>query len=190
MPGILRVDQANVDYIYAKTAGGTTYIPGHVVQVVHTYLTATSAISMTAGAAVTTDISGLSASITPKSTSSKIYMTVRWFGEFGSGDGAYNAMFGVKRNGSAIGLVTNTYGFTAAAQSYTYTDASSTPEMLFMDYYDSPASVSSLTYQVYVGFLSSSQTLYTNRTVSDSGGGASTGYERGTSSITLMEIAQ
>lgn len=187
----LRVDNLNsrTGTTINVPAGTHFYAPGHVVQVVHTYLTATSAISMTAGAAVTTDISGLSASITPKSTSSKIYMTVRWFGEFGAADGAYNAMFGVKRNGSAIGLVTNTYGFTTAAQSYTYTDASSTPEMLFMDYYDSPGSTSALTYQVYVGFLSSSQTLYTNRTVSDSGGGASTGYERGTSSITLFEIA-
>lgn len=34
MAGILRVDQANVDYIYAKTAGGKVYIPGHVLQVV------------------------------------------------------------------------------------------------------------------------------------------------------------
>ena len=30
MAGILRVDQANVDYIYAKTAGGKTYIPGQI----------------------------------------------------------------------------------------------------------------------------------------------------------------
>lgn len=170
-------------------SGTSMYLPGHIVQVINTHLTTTSTVSMSAGASATTDITGLSATITPKSTSSKIYMTVRWFGEFGTTDGAYNAMFGIKRNGSPLGLVTNTFGFTTAAQSYTYTDASSTPEMLFMDYYDSPASVSALTYQVYVGFLSSSQTLYTNRTVSDSGSGASTGYERGTSSITLFEIA-
>lgn len=34
MAGILRVDQANVDYVYAKTTGGKVYIPGHVIQVV------------------------------------------------------------------------------------------------------------------------------------------------------------
>jgi hypothetical protein len=33
MAGILRVDQANVDYIYAKTTGGSVYIPGHILQV-------------------------------------------------------------------------------------------------------------------------------------------------------------
>ncbi len=185
-----------VDNIDARTgttitvpSATTMYLPGHIIQVVNTHLTTTLTTSLTAGAALTHDISGLSASITPKSVNSKIYITARWFGEFGAADGAYNAMFGIKRNGTAIGLVTNTYGLTTATQSYTYTDASSTPEAMFMDLYDSPATTSSLTYQVYVGFLSSSQTLYTNRTVSDSGGGASTGYERGTSSITLFEIA-
>ena len=33
MAGILRVDQANVDFIYAKTSGGSVYIPGHIIQV-------------------------------------------------------------------------------------------------------------------------------------------------------------
>lgn len=36
MPGILRVDQANVDYIYAKTAGGGVYVSGHVLQMKNT----------------------------------------------------------------------------------------------------------------------------------------------------------
>lgn len=187
----LRVDNINArtGTTISAPSGTTVYLPGHVIQVINTYLTTTSSISVSAGVSSTFDITGLSASITPKSISSKIYMTVRWFGEFGSTDGAYNAMFGIKRNGSAIGLVTNTFGLTAAAQSYTFNDAASTPEMLFMDYYDSPSSTSTLTYQVYVGFLSANQILYTNRTALDTGGGATIGYERGTSSITLFEIA-
>ena len=189
MAGILRVDQANVDYIYAKTAGGTTYIPGHIIQVVNTYLNSPQSQSVSGSWTTYNDISGFAATITPKSTSSKIYATVRWFGEFGSTDGGYNAMFGLKRNTSVIGLgsVANLYGLHTSALSYTYSDNDSTPDVCFFDYYDSPASTSSLTYQVYI-CLSSSQTLYTNRVVSSSSA-SSPSYERGTSSITLFEIA-
>ena len=67
MAGILRVDQANVDYIYAKTVGVKTYIPGHVIQVVHgedsTTYTTTSTSSWT---------TICSAIITPTNVNSKI----------------------------------------------------------------------------------------------------------------------
>jgi hypothetical protein len=186
----LRVDNitGRTGSIINVPTGTTMYAPGSIVQVVNTYVTATSVLSVTTGVTVTNDIPGIAATITPKSINSKIYITARWFGEFSS-DGSYNGIFGLKRNTVPIGLVTNTYGISSAVQTYTYSDYASTPETLFLDCYDSPASISSLTYQLYLGFLSSSQTVYTNRTVSDSGGGGSLGYERGTSSITLFEIA-
>ena len=189
MAGILRVDQANVDVIYAKTAGGITYIPGHIIQVVNTYLNTPFSQSVSGSFATYNDISGLAATITPKSINSKIYITVRWFGEYSSTDQAYNSMFGLKRNSSVIGLtgVANLYGLHQPSISYTFTDVDSTPENCFFDYYDSPASISTLTYQVYI-CVQTSQTLYTNRVVGASSASSPT-YERGTSSITLMEIA-
>lgn len=67
MAGILRVDQANVDYIYAKTAGSRTYMPGHVIQVVHAE---DSTMYTTTSTSTWTTI--CSATITPTSSSSKI----------------------------------------------------------------------------------------------------------------------
>ena len=61
MAGILRVDQANVDYIYSKTSGGTTYIPGHIIQVVNTYYTTPTSVSMTGTTTNYTDIPGITA---------------------------------------------------------------------------------------------------------------------------------
>ena len=64
-------------------------------------------------------------------------------------------------------------------------DADSTPEGTFFDCYDSPASTSAQTYQVYIN-TNNAMTLYTNRCVNSSTG---SDYERGTSSVTLFEIA-
>ena len=77
MAGILRVDQANVDYIYAKTAGGATYIPGHIIQVQHT--TVNTQLSGTLGAstdpAYNSGYSYVTMSFTPKSALSKLWIT-------------------------------------------------------------------------------------------------------------------
>lgn len=187
----LRVDNLNArtGTTISVPSGTTMYLPGHVVQVVNTYLTTTSVMTMTTGYNVYNDISGLSASITPKSVNSKIYITARWFGEFSPQTSTFNTMFNIKRNGNLIGqpaaFGTAPLGIMMAAISYYVNDAASTPEMVFFDYYDSPASTSSLTYQISANGTDAT-TLYTNRTVTDTGG---PGYERGTSSITLFEIA-
>jgi hypothetical protein len=189
MPGILRVDQANVDFIYAKTTGGTVYVPGHIIQVVNTYYKTPTSFSVPTSSSTYTDVPGIVATITPKSTSSKIYMTVRWFGEFTPQTMAYEVMFNIKRNTSLIGQPdahgTVPIGIHSAAISYWANDGDSTPETCFFDYYDSPASTSSLTYQVCVT-ASTGGTMFINRCVNASSSG---GYERGTSSITLFEIA-
>lgn len=187
-----------VDQIQPKGANATIivpsaysiYSPGSVVQVINTYLTAPLSQSISSGYTVYNDLSGFSATITPKSSNSKIYITVRWFGEFGgSASYTYDTMWGIKRNGTAIGQPPQpgsvVIGMHMAALSNWGADADSTPEMTFFDYYDSPGTVSPLTYQVYIS-TQSSYTLYTNRCVN---GSTSGGYERGTSSITLFEIA-
>lgn len=77
MAGILRVDQANVDYIYAKTAGGATYIPGHIIQVQS--VTVNTQLSGTLGAstdpAYNSGTSYTTMSFTPKSSLSKLWLT-------------------------------------------------------------------------------------------------------------------
>lgn len=166
------------------------YAQGHVIQVVNKYQTTDYTVSVPSVYNTYTDLTGLNAVITPKSASSSIYMFVRWFGEYNPvASMGWNTMFNVKRNGSLIGQPPQpgalTIGIAMASLSYYANDNDSTPEMAFFDYYDSPATTSQLTYQVCVS-CNSGGTMYVNRCVNAATTG---GYERGTTSITLMEIA-
>lgn len=172
-------------------AGHSLYAPGHIIQVVNTYQVDPYSLSVPSTYNTLTDLPGLAATITPKSDASKIYMIVRWFGEFNPVSSmGWSTMFNIKRNGSAIGLPpqpgTLTLGIAMASLSYFANDNDSTPEMAMFDYLDSPSSTSALTYQVCVA-SNSGGSMFVNRCVNATTSG---GYERGTSSITLMEIAQ
>jgi hypothetical protein len=154
---------------------------------VHNSITTPTSVALVASGSTHTNVPDFFATITPKRTNSKIYITVRWFGEFAPQTSSWNTMFGIKRNGTTIGLNpsytgTAAQGISMASIGYYASDAASTPEMMYLDYYDSPSSTSALTYQVYAS-SAEAPTLYTNRTVG-------TGGEFGRSSITLWEIAQ
>ena len=169
---------------------GYPRMPGQIIQVVNTYLTTPTSQSISAGYNVYNDISGFAATITPRSVNSKIYMTVRWFGEYGDVGQLWNSMWNIKRKGTLVGQPsqpgTLTIGIHVGALSYYGgADNDSTPESVFFDYYDTPASTSALTYQVSLAGTDA-LTLYTNRCVNSTTSG---GYERGTSSITLFEIS-
>lgn len=171
-------------------AGDTVYSPGSIVQVVNTTIYAQTAVSIPNNATTYTNIPDLSASITPKKANSRIYVTVRWFGEFAAQTATWNTMWGIKRNTVVVGLNPTAptgaaNGIAMGALSYYSNDANSTPETMSFDYMDSPNSTSLLTYQVCATSASEASTIYTNRTVA-----AGAGYEYGSSSITLWEIAQ
>jgi hypothetical protein len=99
-------------------------------------------------------------------------------------------MFGLKRNGTVVGVNPNTAGgatgISMAALSYYANDSNSTPEMMNFDFYDTPNTTSAITYQVYANNTGGTPTIYTNRTVAAS----SASYEYGASTITAWEIAQ
>lgn len=165
---------------------------GSVVQVVQTNFITRS--SQSYSNATVTDVTGLNASITPKSTSSRIMAFVRWFGEFSPADAPYNTVFGLKRNGTRVGEGTDNgstvvTAITAPALSYEGVDSSSTPETMTFFYLDSPATTSAITYQVF--FISNvgagSGVIAHNKAYNWSGQTAA--FELGTSNITLMEIA-
>jgi len=171
-------------------SGDTVYSPGSVVQMINTTLYTPTAVSIPVGAATNTNIPDFLATITPKKTSSRIYVQVRWFGELSIQTANWDTMFGLKRNGTAVGVNPSTAGgatgISMAALGYYLNDGNSTPEMMFFDFYDSPNTTSAVTYQVYANCTSTAFTLYTNRTVA----AAAAGYEYGSSTITLWEIAQ
>jgi hypothetical protein len=178
-----------VTNLISVAAGDTVYSPGSVVQVVNTTIYTPTAVSIPIGATTNTNIPDFFATITPKKNTSRIYVQVRWFGELNPQTSNWDTMFGLKRNGTAVGVNPTqgggATGISMAALGYYANDAATTPEMCNFDFWDTPNTTSALTYQVYANG-SVASTLFTNRTVSASG--AST--EFGSSTITLWEIAQ
>jgi hypothetical protein len=177
--------------LISVAAGDTVYSPGSVVQMVNTTIYTPTSVSLPANAVANTNIPDFACTITPKSASSRIFVQVRWFGELNPQSQIINTMFGLKQNGTPVGVNPNTTagnaaGISMAALSYDAGDSASTPEMMFFDFYATPATTAAVTYQVYANCTSTASTLYTNRTVTVS----SPGYEYGSSTITLWEIAQ
>jgi hypothetical protein len=179
------------DNVITVPSGHTIYAPGSVIQVVNVENTTRTSQGISTG--VFLNLSGMSATITPKSASSKIVIQARWFGEFAATGLTWDSIFGLTRNGTQIGRQTesvgSTYvnGITMGVLSYYAGDADSTPEMMNFFVSDFPNSTSAVTYQVTL-MASGSGTLFTNRTVSYSG--QTSAHELGTSGIMLMEVAQ
>lgn len=156
---------------------------GKVLQVVQTTKTDTYTTTSTSFGTVT----GLTASITPTSSSSKVLIMVQL--SFSLGGGTFNDAYGhfkVTRGGTDI------YRGDAAGSrvravfgGQNRTDAPNATVGGSIVYLDSPATTSSTTYQVESRAATSNGGVYINRGVSDSDADVAT---RAASSITLMEI--
>ena len=158
----------------ASGVPGKANLPtGSVLQVVQTYKTDSFSTSATSY----TNVTGLSASITPTSATSKILVMVSVFI-----DGYQNQNFiALTRNGSLVGK--STAGSTLNSLANAWGQNSGTDgETLVANYLDSPATTSALTYQVQAARQNSgSSNLFINVTTNGTYGGVS--------SVTLMEIA-
>ena len=159
----------------AKLASG---VGGKVLQVVSTTKTDTFS-STTTGAF--TDVTGMSASITPSSTSNKILVIASI-----NSDGGNNSHIRLVRDSTAI-FVGDTAGSRSSISGGIARYSPDGDGMINngLSHLDSPSSTSSLTYKIQF-YLWSSTTWYLNRTTSDSNAGYG---QRSASSITLMEIA-
>jgi hypothetical protein len=184
------MSELRVNNITDVGGSGSSYAKGHVVQVIN--VDNLSRTSQGFSSNTILNISGMEATITPKSANSKIIIQARWFGEFSGGDLVYNSVFGVSRNGTQIGRqpdpgATVINGITSAAISYDQPDGNSTPETANLFIADLPNTTSAVTYRMTL-LSSGGATLFTNRTVGWAGQAG--GFELGTSSMMLMEIAQ
>ena len=155
---------------------------GKILQVIQTYYDTPTSQSI--AAQTYNDITGMSATITPSSTSSRILVHARWFGE---NTANWEGGFGLKRNGTIIGAPASP-GLRAALMtmgslSY-FNDDSTTPETAQLWYVDSPNSTSSTTYTMWYT-NNAAITLYINRTVTDAN---AFNQERGTCAMILMEV--
>ena len=153
---------------------------GSVLQVVTAVKTDTFSTASTSFVAIT----GISVSITPSSTSSRIAVSVS-LGAATSGASSYSAAFRVMRDSTAIN-VGDAAGSRPRASFRTAGISADHVQQAAFSCIDSPSSVSSITYTVQVA-SQSPQTLYINRTQNDSDG--TDAYQaRCASTITVMEI--
>lgn len=155
--------------------GGTT---PKVLQVLSTtksdtfYSTSTTAV----------DITGLSVSITPSATTSKILVLVTITG---NGQNASNgSMFKLVRGSTDIAMPTSPSNRSAGFGAI-YVNDLAQQGATTTNYLDSPASTSSLTYKVQ-GFCTSGGSFVVNRSSTDTDNNS---FVRSVSSITVMEIS-
>lgn len=151
---------------------------GTVLQVV----SATKTDTFSTSSSSWTDITGLSVSITPTSSSSKILVMYSLM------TGETSSQFPLMRlvRGSTVIAVGDAAGSRAQVSSVGWSSgAVNATDMQSMNFLDSPATTSSITYKLQT-INTQPQTIYVNRNARDDNGS----YEpRGVSSITVMEIA-
>jgi hypothetical protein len=169
--------------IYESGAWRNSVSPrGGVLQVVSTNKTDT----FTTTSATFTPVTGLSATITPKSTTSKILVLaqIAYGLEFNMGFGAFK----ITRSGNDVyrGDESSTR-LRAVFGGYSVSDQSLTVNSGSINFLDSPSSTSALTYQVEVR-RNETGTVYINRSQGDPDA-TNNNRIRGASSITLMEVS-
>lgn len=153
---------------------------GKVLQVASTTKTDTFTMSSNTFA----DVTGLSVSITPSSASNKILVIANI-----SGQGTYAAcaLIGrLVRDSTAIAVGTSVSSRTAASFGAFVGAGGSEMNFGAVSHLDSPATTSALTYKIQVLSNVNGQTVYVNRSSSDTDSAA---FARTVSSITVMEIA-
>jgi hypothetical protein len=156
---------------------------GGILQVVSTAKTDT----FTTTSATYTAVTGLSATITPKFTSSKILILAQI--AYGLGFNNTIGGFKVTRGGTDIyrGDASGSR-LQAVFGGFSVIDNGLLLNSGAINYLDSPSSVSALTYQVEVRRTETGTVVFVNRSADDQGAD-NTNRVRGASSITLMEVA-
>jgi len=161
---------------WAAPSGGG----GKVLQVVSTAKTD----GFSSNTAAFTDITGLSVSITPSASNSKILVLVTL--NASGRDGQGNSAARILRDSTDIFI-----GDTAGSRVRASTDISrldvNANKNFGLTFLDSPATTSALTYKIQVAGLpvASGFTTYVNRSYDDTDSGS---FARSASSITVMEI--
>lgn len=169
-----------------RIIGAATSTSGSVLQVQSTTLTTITSSSIAPGASA--DVTGLSVSITPKSTTSKVLVTVNMNGLVDV-SGSYRAYFAaqLKRGATLIGGGTTAGSRVSINASGGYTPGPDINANISFTYLDSPSTTSATTYQVaaYSPF-GGTYSFVVNQCAGDTNA-STTG--RLSSTITAMEIA-
>ena len=158
-----------------------------VIQAVSTNLTGTVTTAIATGGNPATfyPISGFSVNITPLSTTSKILILVQGCGSNATWN--YLCAFQLRRSGTIVGA-SSASGYNTASVGEQRASQDSNSQFNFnWHFLDSPATTSTITYQVYVTAELSSATFVLNNAGNQN---ASAGYSAlSASNITVLEIA-
>ena len=168
---------ADSDEVEVYTTSWGSIGGGKILQVVSTTKTDTFSTTSTSF----TDLTGLSATITPSSTSSKIYVVV----DIGTADHSTTQILGFKvtRGGTDVG-VGDSAGSRKQANAGVLINSANRAQQVSFSVLDSPSSTSSLTYQVQCYTVSGTMQINRSHTDPDTAS-----YWRASSSITLIEVA-
>jgi hypothetical protein len=182
--GTTVLDLPAVSGTFITTASSGQSIPkaalptGSVLQVVSTTKTDTFSTAST----TFTDVTGLSASITPTSSSSKIFVIVSM--SCTGISGVFSAQARLMRGSTAIAVGDSAGSRTQA--SLMWEGGQEANFGISVTFLDSPATTSSTTYKMQLRTNSGANTTFVNRATSDVDSSA---YARTVSTITVMEIA-
>jgi len=181
MPLILD-GNGDITGLVAGALPSTVIGTGGILQVVSNTKTDTFTTSSTTDV----EITGLFATITPTSASSKILVLVN-IGASGTSTDDYTVYFSLYRSASVItGAVGDAAGSRRVCSSASRIGSSVRYNSMSIMHQDSPASTSSLTYACYVAMESGGSSACINRSGDDSNIASR---PRTISSITVMEIA-
>jgi hypothetical protein len=171
-----------------KVVAGTYFAP-QVKQTLYKDSTATGSPFVATSAGSGTEITVLTTSITPRSTSSQVLVNVA-VNYTAKGDGVYGA-FRITRNGTEIGsnnVGTSLYGI---APYFGLADLNNNGlSSQFIQILDSPSTTSAVTYKIhlYATGLSVLPSMWINKTTADiNNGGNNSAAARVSSSMTLQE---
>jgi hypothetical protein len=164
----------------AAIAGTKLSGAGKVLQVVSTTKTDTfTGTNLTSF----TDITGMSVSITPSSSSSKIF--VLYTLNYGVSATGLRAFIKLLRDSTAVG-VGATAGSRLSVNSYMNNSMISATTSVVNSFLDSPSTTSSITYKLQISSEASGFNQYINRSDQDTDNAT---FARTASTITVMEIA-
>ena len=170
---------ASGDTINVAGTAGTGF--GKILQVVQATKQDTQDFALSTG--TLSDVTGLSASITPSSSSNKVLVMFTVHIGQNSG-GSANAYININRGGSDI-FIGDASGSRTRGTSSVGMDMNSqyTLKIATQTFLDSPSTTSATTYKLRAGGFSS-RTFHINRTIVDAAEG-----NTATSTLTLMEVS-
>ena len=176
----IQTNQANG--IINIATGNVVYSPGSVIQIQSTTKTDTFSAAPNG---TWTDITGMTVTITPKKSTSKIWMIIA---VVGAGNGTTPKVRLLRNLPSANTVIAagDTSGSKQSAMFASYLNVDTNQSMAFSsNFLDSPATTSAITYKLQIN-NDNTNTWYLNRSVSDQDNATGGRY---ISTITAIEIA-